>query len=120
MLDNTITLSDGTLTHDYDLVSRLGMESLRRETGVPSREGSVLQIKNTVDLNAPASKNRHLIQLFWKDDDADGVASYEGSVHVVISRDKNVSDDKLINKLKQLAAFISSQTNVEDVLIGGN
>lgn len=120
MLDNTVIINDGTDDISYALVSRQGMESVRRELGVPSREGSSLKISNTIDINNLGAKNRHLIQLHWKDDDADGLPSYEGSVHVVIARHKNVTDDKLKNKLVQLAAFIASSTTMDKILIGGN
>lgn len=122
MLDNLLTLNDGTVDKTYDLVSRQGMESIRRETtaNVPSREGSSLKISNSIDVNNLSAKNRHLVQLFWKDDDADGVPSYEGSVHVVISRHKNVTDAKLLSKLGQLADVISDATVMGKILIGGN
>lgn len=120
MLSDSITLSDGTNNHTYVLVSQAGMESLRRESGVVSRAGSTLKISNTIDLNNASAKNRHLIQMFWKDDDADGVASYEGSVHVVIARDKNVTDAKLKEKLYQLGVFIQNAANIDAILIGGN
>lgn len=122
MLDNTITLNDGVNNKTYDLVSRQGMESLRRETtsGVPSREGSTLKVSNTIDTNNLAAKNRHLIQLYWKDDDADGVPSYEGSVHVVVARHKNVTDAKLLSKLAQLADIIADSAQMGKILIGGN
>lgn len=122
MLDNTITLNDGTNSKTYDLVSRQGMESLRRETtsGVPSREGSTLKVSNTIDTNNLAAKNRHLVQLYWKDDDADGVPAYEGSVHVVIARHKNVTDAKLLSKLAQLADMLVDATSMGKILIGGN
>lgn len=124
MLSNVIQLNnnDATpVTYDYDLVSRQGMESRRRETttGVPSREGSTLRISNVVDLSSTA-KNRHLVQLSWIDDDADGIAAYPASVHVVISRNKNVSDDKIKDKLEQLAFFLLQSSWIDDVLIGGN
>lgn len=122
MLTDTITLNDGVGDKTYALVSRQGMESLRRETtsGVPSREGSTLKVSNTIDINNQSAKNRHLIQLFWKDDDADGQPAYEGSVHVVIARNKNVADAKLLSKLAQLADLIADSTEMSKVLIGGN
>lgn len=122
MLTDVVTLNDGTDDNTYALVSRTGMESIRRETtaGVPSREGSSLKISNTIDINNLAAKNRHLIQLYWKDDDADGVPAYEGSVHVVISRHKNVTDDKLKLKLAQLADLITDATAPGSILLGGN
>lgn len=122
MLDNIITLNDGTNDKTYELVSRQGMESIRRETtaAVPSREGSSMKVSNTIDTNNLAAKNRHLIQLFWKDDDADGVPSYEGSVHVVIARHKNVTDAKLLSKLAQLADMLSDAAAMGKVFLGGN
>jgi hypothetical protein len=120
MLSNDITTTAGAANATYGLVSRLGMSSIRREDGVPSREGSVLKISNTIDLGNPTAKNRHLVQFSWKDDNADGIASYEGTVHVVISRDKNVTDDKLKDKLLQLGELISTTAIVDDILIGGN
>lgn len=118
MLSNTITLNDGVADALYDLVSRQGMESVRRETGVSSNLASALIIKNTVDLNAPTAKNRHLIQLSGLESVSDVLYPY--SVHCVISRDKNVTDASIKLKLVELAAFISSSTNMDDVLIGGN
>lgn len=122
MLTDVVTLNDGTNDKTYALVSRVGMESVRRETtaGVPSREGSALKVSNTLDVSNLSAKNRHLIQLYWKDDDADGVPAYEGSVHIVIARHKNVTDAKLLNKLAQLADIISDSTQMNAVLLGGN
>lgn len=119
MLSDTLVLNDGT-DHSYDLVLRSGMESLRREVGVASNLGSGLRISNQVDLAASETKNRHLVQLSWTDVDADDVPVYQGSVHVVISRHKNVTDAKLKLKLKQLADFIADATLVDTVLLGGN
>jgi hypothetical protein len=120
MLSNTITLNDGVDDNTYDLVSREGMNSIRRETGVSSTIGSALVIKNTVDLNAPTTKNRHLIQLSQNEIDGTTGEKYPFSVHVVITRDKNVADATIKKLCVELAAFITSSTNMDDVLIGGN
>lgn len=123
MLNNTITLQDSVPnSYTFDLVSRAGMTSIRRETtaGVSSSEGSVLKISNTVDLNAPNTKNRHLVQLSWTDYDATTNAPYQASVHVIVSRHKMVTDAKILAKLQQLADFFGTEANVTDLLRGGN
>lgn len=122
MLTNTITLSEdgGTTTADYDLVSREGMSSMRRETGVDSALGSALIIKNTVDINNPSAKNRHLIQLVGNEEDATTGELYPYSVHAVISRDKNVTDATIKKKCVELADFLDNSTDMDDVLVGGN
>lgn len=120
MLSDQITLTDsGANTHSYSLVSRVGMESMRRETAVSSAIGSVLTIKNTVDLNNPAARNRHLVQLASSEIDAVTGDKYPLTVHVVISRDKNVSDDYVVEKASQLADFLTP-ANIAEILIGGN
>lgn len=120
MLSNTITLSNdgGTTTADYDLVSRQGMESVRREVGIDSALGSALVIKNTVDINSPTAKNRHLIQLVTNEEISGEL--YPFSVHVVISRDKTVTDSAIKLKLVELADLISTSASMDDILVGGN
>lgn len=120
MLSDTITLTDSSATdHSYSLVSRQGMESMRRETGVSSAIGSVLTVKNTVDLNNPSARNRHLIQLATNEIDAVTGEKYPLSAHIVISRHKNVTDAYVLEKVSQLADFVTA-ANVAEVLIGGN
>jgi len=120
MLANTITLNDGTSDHLYDLVSRKGMESIRRETGVSSTLGSSLVIKNTVDLNSPTAKNRHLVQLVKSELNATTGIFMPYSVHAVVTRDKGVSDANITLMVAQLAAFLGVSANLADVLLGGN
>jgi hypothetical protein len=119
MLSNTIVLNDGVDDASYDLVSRSGMTSLRREVGVDSSEGSSLKIANTVDITAPETKNRHLVQLSWTDYGTNG-EPYPASVHVVVTRHKMVDDAKIKLKLVELADLISTSADVEDILLGGN
>lgn len=120
MLTDTITLTDsGAATHSYSLVSRSGMESMRRETNVSSSMGSVLSIKNTIDLNNDAARNRHLVQFSTNEIDAVTGEKYPLTVHVVISRHKSVSDTYIVEKCSQLADFLNA-TNIAEVLIGGN
>lgn len=121
MLSNTITLTDDdTIAHPYDLVSRLGMDSIRREVGVSSDIGSSLLIKNTVDLNNPSAKNRHLIQLTWNEIDGTTGEIYPCSIHCVISRPKLSADATLLNKVSELRNFLSTTANMENILVGGN
>lgn len=120
MLANEIVLNDGVGDNTYDLVSREGMSSLRREVGVASNLGSVLEIKNTVDLNAPTAKNRHLIRLAQSEIDGTTGVLYPFSVHCVITRDKNASDASIKALLMELSALISTSASMDDVLLGGN
>lgn len=122
MLSNTVTLSNdgGTTTADYDLVSREGMNSVRRETGVASELASALIIKNTVDINSQTAKNRHLLQLTKNEEDATTGELYPYSCHVVVSRDKRVTDANVKLMLMELADLISTSADMDDVLLGGN
>jgi len=119
MLSNTIILNDGVGDNTYDLVSRSGMSSVRREVGSASSEASALTIKNTIDLNAPETKNRHLVQISWNEIGSEGQV-YPASVHVVVSRHKMVSDAEIKSRCAEMAAFIGSSTNLTDILVGGN
>lgn len=119
MLANSLTLNDGTADHVYDLVSREGMSSVRRELSTDSADGHALVIKNTIDLSNPSAKNRHLVQFNWNEVSAEGDV-YPASVHVVISRHKLVTDAEIEVKIAQLAAFLGVAANIDDILIGGN
>lgn len=119
MLTNSITLTDGTTPLTYDLVSRQGMSSGRREDGADSDVAGILEIKNTVAPLALTTKNRHLIKITVIEKDADGVYS-TASVHASIVRDKAVSDAAIISACGRLSDFLATTADVEDVLVGGN
>lgn len=123
MLANTITLTNATPTdHIYDLVSREGMSSIRRDTTLESSLNSALVIKNTVDLGNVAARNRHLIQLSRNYEDAEGVI-HPYSVHLVISRAKAVPDadvELLVSEMKDFLIEANSGVDVTDILRGGN
>lgn len=120
MFSNTITLNDGTNDHLFDLVSRQGMKSDRREQSVASQAASVLTLQNTIDLNNQAATNRHFIRFGWNDIDATTGELYPGSVHAVVQRHKLVDDANIIIKCALLSAFLGSSTNVSEMLVGGN
>lgn len=120
MLANQITLNDGTDNHVYDLVSRSGMTSVRRETGVSSTLGSVFEIKNDIDLAAPTKHNRHLVRLAYNDVDAVTGEVYPVSVHLVVSRHKKADDAKILKTVTCLGDFLAPTTDMTNVLIGGN
>lgn len=119
MLTDQITLNDGTNNHVYALVSREGMSSVRRELTTASADCHALSIKNTIDMGNPSAKNRHLVQFTWNEIGASGEV-YPASVHFVISRHKNVTDDEIKVKIAQLAAFLAVEANSDAILIGGN
>lgn len=120
MLANQITLNDGTDNHIFDLVSRSGMNSVRRETGVSSTLASVMEIKNDVDLNSATKHNRHLVRLAYNDVDAVTGDLYPVSVHLVVSRHKKADDATILKKITCLADFLAPTTDVTNVLLGGN
>lgn len=121
MLANTLTLADdNAVEHNFDLVSRIGMDSIRREVGVSSDQGSSLQIKNTVDLNAPTAKNRHLVQLTWNEIDEITGEIRPCSIHAVISRTKGSSDETLASKAYMLGLFLMQPTVLPNIVVGGN
>lgn len=120
MLSNTITVNDGTTDHSFDLVSREGMSSVRRETNTSSELGSVFNIKNTVDLSATSQPNRHLVQFQKSEKDATTGELYPVTVHMVVTRHKKASDAFV----KEQVALCSNATALagfmDDVLMGGN
>lgn len=119
MLDNELTLNDGTADHVYDLVSRSGMNSMRREDSVDSELASALIINNTVDLNSLAN-NRHLVQFKLNEKDATTGELYSCVVHMVINRHKKFSDAGVLNLCARLKAYLTDVTLVTDNLVGGN
>lgn len=119
MIANTVTLTDGTTPISYDLVSREGMNSKRVQTVVASDVAGNLTIKNTVG-SSPATKNRHLMQLQAVEVDGTTGDVHEGSVHIVISRDKKYSDAGLLLLLEYIADLAITTASMQDVLKGGN
>lgn len=121
MLANSLTLADDSaVNHTFDLVSREGMNSIRRETSVSSNVGSAMLIKHTLDLNAPDKVNRHLVQFNWNEIDGTTGDIYPCSVHLVISRHKSASDAAITERVHQLESFIADSTNLDELYIGGN
>lgn len=122
MLNNTLTYVDAaTTSRSYDLISREGMNSLRRETtaGVASSNNSGLAIKQTIDLYAPTKANRHLVQFTYTEVDSEG-RTYPITVHAVITRHKQASDAEVLNQVALLADFLGTAGNAEAMLIGSN
>jgi hypothetical protein len=122
MLSNTLSpeYNSNPDTYDYDLVSRQGMESIRRQVGAPSAEGRALTIKNTVDLSAPTKANRHLVQFTYTEIDETTGEKYPVSVHAVVSRHKMATDAGIAETCYQLSDLLRTQTFLDDILVGGN
>lgn len=121
MLSDAITLNDGAANRTYTLVSRLGMDSIRRETtaGVPSAANSTLTIKNTIDGKNAAKPNRHLISFTYTEYDTAGKPCVS-TAHTVLTRAKGSSDDCCVKLLEMLGALCADQVSMGKVLIGGN
>lgn len=121
MLTDVITLNDGVAAQEFTLVSREGMNSVRRKTtaGTLSSSMSAMTIKNTLDDKALTKPNRHLVAFTETEYDAAGKPQ-TATVHRVITRSKGVSD-ALVQKLVKLASnFDAVPANVSQQLIGGN
>lgn len=121
MINDSVTLNDGTANRTYQLVSRIGMDSIRRETtaGVSSASMSKMEIKNTIDDKATSKPNRHLVKFTFTEYDAAG-KPLVSTVHCVITRAKGATDDTVIKLAELCAAFVGDSANVSQMFIGGN
>jgi hypothetical protein len=118
MLTDQITLADSEAAdHVYTLSFREGYNSIRREDGVSSDQGSALEVKNTIDISS-TKPNRHLIKVTcaWQDE-VTGI--YERvTAHCVITRDKGLSDADVISVVTRLGDFLVDDAMVAKVLLG--
>lgn len=121
MLADTLTLNDGTADQSFQLISREGMSSKRRNVtaGVPSTAMAALTIKHTIDEKSKTKPNRHLLQTNYTEVDAAGI-DRGIQVHVVITRDKKATDDQVLKCVAIVADAISDTAIVGQLLIGGN
>lgn len=121
MLNDVVTINDGVTARSYTLVSRIGMDSVRRETtaGVLSSALSGFVVKHTLDDKAKSKPNRHLVSITYTETDTAGVLQ-TATVHTVITRAKGTTDT-MVKKLVQMqSAFLGVSANVDQLLIGGN
>lgn len=126
MIADILTLNDGTGTsptgdHTFQLVSREGMSSIRRDVtaGIPSTAMASLVIKHTIDEKSKTKPNRHLVMSKFTEQDATGV-DQQSQVHCVITRAKKATDAQVAKQVAMLVAFFSDPDNVAQLLIGGN
>lgn len=121
MLTDAIVLNDGVVARTFTLVSREGMNSVRRETtaGTPSSAMSSLSIKHTIDEKNLTKPNRHLLAITFTTYDAAGKAC-TSTAHAVITRAKGSADADVIKLVEMLGAFLADQAQMGQVLIGGN
>jgi hypothetical protein len=120
MITDIVTVNDGTKDRSFTLVSREGMNSVRRETtaGVLSKSNSNLAIKHQMDPKATTKPNRHLVAFSETEYDANGKALV-GTVHIVITAPKEATD-ALIDKLAVMTTAFLTAPNRAQLLIGGN
>lgn len=121
MLADILSLNDGVVARAYTLVSREGMNSLRRETtaGVVSSSLSGITIKHTIDDKSKTKPNRHLVSITFTEFDVAGNPQTT-TFHQVVTRSKG-STDAVVKKLVAMgAAFWATGANVDQILIGGN
>lgn len=121
MLTEVISLNDGAVARTYQLVSRIGMDSIRRETtaATPATAQSMFVVKHTIDAKKPSKPNRHLVSLTYSEITASGLPAAV-TVHAVITRNKLVSDGEVLKQAEMLANFLGEPANVSKLLIGGN
>jgi hypothetical protein len=120
MLSDVLTLNDGTADHDYTLVSQNGMSSIRRDMAEDMDLNASVVISNDIDFNSPSKLNRSLVKLTFGEEDATTGDIYTGSVHAVITRHKKFSADSIHLMCAQLADFLTTTADVDQVLNGGN
>lgn len=116
MLNDQITISDGTNNHSYTRYYQAGLEARRSEDGTDAAKGSIMTVANTIDLSGK-SKNRHLIKLAKNQINDATLELYPASVHAVISRDPKFTDAELILMCKQLGNYLLS-ADVAKILKG--
>lgn len=121
MLSDTLTLNNGAADQTFQLVSRVGMDSMRRNTtaGVTSSENFKFVVKNTIDDKKDSKPNRHLILVTATETDANGVKS-TAQVHRVITRSKGFTDAGILKLVAIANDFDATPANVSATLIGGN
>lgn len=116
MLNDQITISDGTSNHSYTRYYQAGLEARRSEDGTTTAQGSIMTVANTIDASG-SSKNRHLIKLAKNQVNETTLETYPGSVHAVIARDPKFTDTELILMCKQLGNYLLS-ADVAKILKG--
>lgn len=121
MLADQISVNDGVAARTYKLISRVGMDSVRRETtaGVLSKSNSGFVVKHTIDAKSTSKPNRHLVSFSFTEYDANA-ASMSVQAHAVITRHKGASDAEVLKQVEMLANFLGEPANVSTLLIGGN
>lgn len=107
MLNDQITISDGTNNHTYTRYYQAGLEARRSEDGTDAARASVMTVANTIDVSG-SSKNRHLIKLAKNQVNGTTLETYPGSVHAVIARNPKFTDAELILMCKQLGNYLLS------------
>lgn len=117
MYADDLILADESATHQhFDLVSRTGMESVRRHTTAETGDNYILEIKNTIDAD-PLKPNRHLVKVSKDFTDAVTGEKYPVSVHMVITRAKGALDADVIDMCFQLVSF-NGTNGFDDALKG--
>lgn len=121
MIADVVNLNDGTTGRSFTLVSRLGMDSIRRETtaGSDPINQCAMTIKHTLDPRALNKPNRHLVSFTKTDYDAAGKPLLT-TVHAVITRSKSAPISTAFELTQMLAAFFGGTAEFDLLVIGGN
>lgn len=115
---DTITLNDGSADHVFnEVASKNAQESAFRETGIDSKYGHALAIRQTIDLGKPDQKNRHNVLLSRTEYNVDESEARNASISLTISHHKLFSDAEVVEMALMLADFIT-EANVTKLLAG--
>lgn len=120
LADVLSTVDEATVQHDYTLVKRDGYDALRRDLTQESALNCRLEIKNTIDLNAPNKPNRHLILISKNVEDAVTGEYHPVTVHAVITRHKDIDDAVVMNLTTELGSLLNQETVITNILSGAS
>lgn len=121
MIGDIVNVNDGTAGREFTLVSRAGMDSIRRETtaGSSAVNQSTMTIKHTLDIRALNKPNRHLVSFSFTDYDAAGKPLLT-TVHAVVTRHKAAPESTAHELSQCVASFFGGTAEFTQLLLGGN
>lgn len=117
MYDNTIPdLNDGTVDHDYSIVSIEPYKSIRREAAAALDQPALLTISHQTSGSGLATRTRSLVRLDRTVEDGDGNQGMQSAYLVIDSPDKITSTAILKNSVNELIDFLGTATYVDKLL----
>lgn len=116
---NDVTLSDGTNSHMYSLISLENAKSIRSVAASGLSTPKTLTISHQVNGTGLTAVDRHLVKLNETKTDTEGVKLAAGEVYIVYSKPRQIITDSDIQDLQdELVAFITAAGNLAKLLNG--